>query len=83
MFATVQFQTSAILMFPGDTESSVFKDEEITLHEGKKINEQKVRCLAYWDRENNKIFEIVTNNFKLTAEEIETIFERVLTRTFV
>ncbi len=68
---------------PDDAEFNVLKDEVITLYEGKKINEQKARYITYWDRENSRIFEIVTNSFKLTAEQIETIYGRVVNRAFV
>jgi hypothetical protein len=62
---------------PDDADSGVLKDEEIVLFYGeKKKDEHKARRIAYWDSENGRLFEFITNNFELTAEKIALIYKR-------
>lgn len=62
---------------PDDADSGVLKDEEIILVYGKnKEKEHRARRIAYWDSQNNRLFEFVTNNFELTAEKIALIYKR-------
>jgi hypothetical protein len=62
---------------PEDADSGVLKDEEIVLFYGeKKKDEHKARRIAYWDSENSRLFEFITNNFELTAEKIALIYKR-------
>ena len=62
---------------PDDADSGVLKDEEIVLFYGeKKKDEHKARRIAYWDSENSRLFEFITNNFELTAEKIALIYKR-------
>lgn len=62
---------------PNDADSGVLKDEEVMLYYGKnKKEEHKARRIAYWDSENSRLFEFITNNFELTAEKIALIYKR-------
>jgi hypothetical protein len=62
---------------PDDAHSGVLKDEEIILYYGeKKKEEHRARRIAYWDSENSRLFEFITNNFELTAEKIALIYKK-------
>jgi hypothetical protein len=62
---------------PDDSDSGVLKDEEIVLLYGSKKNqEHKARRIAYWDSENERFFEFITNNFELPAEKIALIYKK-------
>lgn len=62
---------------PDDTDSGVLKDEEIFLAYGpNKRYEHKARRIAYWDSENERLFEFITNNFELTAEKVALIYKK-------
>ena len=53
------------------------KDEEIELAYGKnKELRHKARRIAFWDDENGRVFEFITNNFDLEAEEIAMIYKK-------
>lgn len=60
---------------PDDADSGVLKDEEIILLYGDK-NQHRSRRIAYWDSENNRLFEFITNNFELSAEKIALIYKK-------
>lgn len=62
---------------PDDADSGVLKDEEIILLYGnKKEKEHRSRRIAYWDSENERLFEFITNNFELPAEKIALIYKK-------
>ncbi len=62
---------------PEDADSGVLKDEEISLYYGKdKTKEHRARRVAYWDNENERVFEFITNNFMLEAEKIALIYKK-------
>jgi len=62
---------------PQDADSGVLKDEEIILYYGdKKKDEHRARRIAYWDSENKRLFEFITNNFDLNAEKIALIYKK-------
>jgi len=62
---------------PDDADSGVLKDEEIILYYGKdKKEEHRSRRIAYWDSENSRLFEFITNNFELTAEKVALIYKK-------
>lgn len=62
---------------PDDADSGVLKDEEIILYYGdKKKDEHKARRIAYWDSDNKRLFEFITNNFDLSAEKIALIYKK-------
>ena len=62
---------------PDDTDSGVLKDEEVILYYGQnKREEHRARRIAYWDNENGRLFEFISNNFELTAEKIALIYKR-------
>ncbi len=51
---------------PDNAHSGVLKDEEIILYHGlNKRQEHRARRIAYWDSENGRLFEFITNNFEL------------------
>ncbi len=62
---------------PDDAHVGVLKDEEIELSYGKKNKlKHKARRIAYWDDDNKRVFEFITNNFDLKAEEIAMIYKK-------
>lgn len=62
---------------PDEADSGVLKDEEVILYFGdKKKEEHRARRIAYWDSENERLFEFITNNFKLSAEKIALIYKK-------
>ena len=42
----------------------------------KKELKHKARRIAYWDNQNKRLFEFITNNFDLTAEKIALIYKK-------
>jgi hypothetical protein len=62
---------------PDEADSGVLKDEEVFLVYGpnKKL-EHRARRIAYWDSENERLFEFITNNFELTAEKVALIYKK-------
>lgn len=62
---------------PEGADSGVLKDEEIILYHGdKKQKEHRSRRIAYWDNENGRLFEFITNNFALSAEKVALIYKK-------
>ena len=62
---------------PDDSDSGVLKDEEVVLLYGRdKSEEHKARRIAYWDSENERLFEFITNNMELPAEKIAYICKK-------
>lgn len=62
---------------PDEAHTGVLKDEEIELSYGKnKALKHKTRRIAFWDDENGRVFEFITNNFDLSAEEITLIYKK-------
>ena len=62
---------------PDEAHAGVLKDEEIELAYGKnKELKHKARRVAFWDDENRRVFEFITNNFDLSAEEIAMIYKK-------
>lgn len=62
---------------PDDADSGVLKDEEVVLFYGEnKKQEHRARRIAYWDSENERLFEFLTNNFELPAEKIALIYKK-------
>lgn len=62
---------------PDTADSGVLKDEEIELIYGNNNqNKHRTRRIAYWDNENERLFEFITNNFELPAEKIALIYKK-------
>ena len=62
---------------PDGADSGVLKDEEIVLHYGKDGQQtHRSRRIAYWDAENERLFEFITNNFELEAEKVALIYKK-------
>ena len=62
---------------PDDADPGVLKDEQIELKYGKnKEKIHKARRIAYWDDQNNRLFEFLTNNMELPAETIALIYKK-------
>lgn len=62
---------------PDEAHSGVLKDEETELVYGKnKEIRYKARRIAFWDDENGRIFEFITNNFDFQAEAISLIYKK-------
>ena len=61
-----------------DTPDSVLKDEVIELtykDETKKKQVLQLRRIAWWDKEEHRVYEFVTNNFELEAKTIADIYQ--------
>lgn len=62
---------------PDGADSGVLKDEEVVLLYGtNKSKGHKARRIAYWDDENGRLFEFLTNNMDLPAEKIAYIYKK-------
>jgi len=62
---------------PDDADSGALKDEEVVLFYGdNKQKQHRARRIAYWDSENARLFEFITNNFELPAEKIALIYKK-------
>lgn len=62
---------------PEDADSGVLKDEKVELFYGEnKQQTHRTRRIAYWDSENERLFEFLTNNFELSAEKIALIYKK-------
>ncbi|GHT24862.1 hypothetical protein FACS189430_10570 [Bacteroidia bacterium] len=62
---------------PDEADSGVLKDEEIVLYYGKDGKKKhRSRRIAYWDAENQRLFEFITNNFEITAEKVAMIYKK-------
>jgi hypothetical protein len=61
-----------------DTPNSVLKDEVIELtykDEAKKKQVLQLRRIAWWDNEEKRVYEFITNNFELEAKTIADIYQ--------
>ena len=62
---------------PDQADNGVLKDEKIVLKYGKNGElKHHARRIAYWDAENRRLFEFVTNNFELAAETVALIYKK-------
>jgi hypothetical protein len=62
---------------PDEADSGVLKDEEITFAYGKDGKKKhRSRRIAYWDAENKRLFEFITNNLKIAAEKVALIYKK-------
>lgn len=62
---------------PDKTPSGILKDEKIVLYYGEnKKKEHCTRRIAYWDSENERLFEFICNNFELSAQKIALIYKQ-------
>ena len=62
---------------PDNADPCVLKDEIIDLKYGKnKENTHQARRIAYWDDENNRLLEFLTNNMEMPAENIALIYKK-------
>ena len=62
---------------PEDADPGVLKDEIIEIKYGdKKDKAHLARRIAYWDDENKRLFEFLTNNMELSAETIALIYKK-------
>ena len=71
------YKTGEEFDIPDNADFGVLKDEEVVLHYGEnKSKAHRARRIAYWDDENNRLFEFITNNFELSAEKIALIYKK-------
>lgn len=71
------YKAQAEFDIPDQADPGVLKDEEIILYYGEtKKEKHRARRIAYWDSENNRLFEFVTNNFEFEAEKIALIYKK-------
>ncbi|GHU60112.1 IS4 family transposase [Bacteroidia bacterium] len=72
-----QYDVGEEFDIPDEADSGVLKDEEITLYYGKDGKEKHCsRRIAYWDAENQRLFEFITNNFEIAAEKVALIYKK-------
>ena len=55
------------------TSDAVLKDELILVEKGGKSIE--IRRVAYWDAEKEKVYEFITNNVKITPDQVADIYK--------
>lgn len=62
---------------PDNTAQHILKDEEIELinYQSKKKYPKKLRRVAVWDDENQQTIEVITNNFKWSAQTIGDLYK--------
>jgi hypothetical protein len=62
---------------PERADSGLLKDEEIVLYDGEKGKlKHRSRRIVYWDAENERLFEFITNNLDLPAEKVALIYRK-------
>ena len=62
---------------PDEADTGILKDEVIEVrYSSNKENTHKVRRIAYWNQEKQKLEVFITNNMKLDAETIIEIYRR-------
>ncbi len=62
---------------PDNADARILKDERIILKFGKKNElEHYARRIVFYDKDNDRVFEFTTNNFKLSAQTICEIYKR-------
>jgi hypothetical protein len=62
---------------PEDADTGVLKDEEIILYYGdNKKQQHRARRIVYWDNDNKRLFEFISNNFELSAQKIALIYKK-------
>ena len=69
-----KYETGAEFDIPDQADNGILKDEEIILKHGEL--KHRTRKIAYWDSENKRLFEFITNNFELEAEKIALIYKK-------
>lgn len=75
--STAKYKAGIEFDIPENADSGVLKDEEIFLEYGlKRELKHKTRRIAYWDNENKRLFEFITNNLILSAEKTALIYKR-------
>lgn len=71
------YEASNEFDIPDEADTGVLKDEQIELSYGKnKTEKHRSRRIAYWDSVNGRLFEFITNNMELSAEEITQIYKK-------
>ena len=71
------YQAGEEFEIPDDADPGVLKDEVIDLKYGN--NKEKThlaRRIAYWDDENKRLLEFLTNNMEMPAENIALIYKK-------
>lgn len=71
------YQAGEEFKIPNDADPGVLKDEVIDLKYGtNKEKTHQARRIAYWDDENNRLLEFLTNNMEMPAEKIALIYKK-------
>jgi hypothetical protein len=72
-----KYETGEEFDIPDEADSGVLKDEEIVLKYGKNGElKHRARRIAYWDAENSRLFEFITNNFDMDTETVALIYKK-------
>lgn len=73
----VLYQARKEFDIPSGADSGVLKDEAIILYYGdKKQKQHRARRIAYWDSDNGRLFEFITNYFTFPAEKVALIYKK-------
>jgi len=71
------YQSGEEFDIPDEADNGVLKDEEIILKYGKNNqSKHRSRRIAYYDAQNKRLFEFITNNFDLSAETVAQIYKK-------
>ena len=71
------YQAGEEFEIPDDADPGVLKDEVIDLKYGNnKEKTHQARRIAYWDDENKRLLEFLTNNMEMPAENIALIYKK-------
>jgi len=71
------YQSGEEFDIPDESDNGVLKDEEIILKYGKNNqSKHRSRRIAYYDAQNKRLFEFITNNFDLSAETVAQIYKK-------
>jgi FOG: Transposase and inactivated derivatives len=74
---SAKYDTGKEFDIPDGADSGVLKDEEIILSYGENGKlKHRGRRIAYWDAQNERLFEFITNNFDLLAEKVALIYKK-------
>jgi hypothetical protein len=71
------YQAGEEFDIPDEADNGILKDEEITLKYGKNDElKHRSRRIVYYDAENDRVFEFITNNFDLAAETVALMYKK-------
>ena len=72
-----KYETTEQRVIPEEIHSGILSDEiiEVDVKEGKVISKLKVRKIKFYDRENKRAFEFISNLFDVRADTIAALYK--------